>query len=39
MFEVTIDGETKVWSTLEWALVDVSTRGFTSAWTITKQVG
>jgi hypothetical protein len=40
MFEVTIDGVMKEWTTLEWALRDVSTRGFaTSGWTIELKRG
>lgn len=36
MYRVTINGESKEWTTLDFALRDVLTRGFGSAWTLEK---
>ena len=36
MFRVTVDGETKVWQTFEFALTDCLARGLGEFWTLEK---
>jgi hypothetical protein len=36
MFRVTVDGETKEWLTLEYALLDALARGLGKYWTLEK---